>query len=130
MFSNLIGNALKFTPSGGRVSVRGRRGSATVCFVVEDTGGGIASEDQAHVFDRFWQAKKSARMGTGLGLSIAKAIVEGHGGRIEVESTPGMGSRFQFSLPTAPDVDAAAVPPPLAHASATGAATAGARGIT
>jgi len=109
VFSNLIGNALKFTPDGGRVSVRGRHASPVVRFVVEDTGSGIAPDDQAHVFDRFWQAKK-ARMGTGLGLSIAKAIVEGHGGTIGVESAPGRGSRFQFSLPIADEASAYAQP--------------------
>ena len=101
VFSNLIGNALKFTPSGGRVSVRGWRAAPGVRFAVEDTGPGIPPEDQGHVFDRFWQAHKASRMGTGLGLSIAKAIVEGHGGSIGVESTPGQGSRFEFSLPVA-----------------------------
>jgi signal transduction histidine kinase len=101
VFSNLIGNALKFTPSGGRVSVRGWRAAPGVRFAVEDTGPGIPPEDQTHVFDRFWQAHKVSRMGTGLGLSIAKAIVEGHGGSIGVESTPGLGSRFEFSLPVA-----------------------------
>jgi signal transduction histidine kinase len=98
VFSNLIGNALKFTPSGGRVSVRGWRATLGVRFAVEDTGPGIPPEDQGHVFDRYWQAQ-NASMGTGLGLSIAKSIVEGHGGSIRVESTPGQGSRFEFSLP-------------------------------
>jgi signal transduction histidine kinase len=104
VFSNLIGNALKFTPSGGRVSVRGWRATSGVRFAVEDTGPGIPPEDQGHVFDRFWQAQK-AGMGTGLGLSIAKSIVEGHGGSIRVESTPGQGSRFEFSLPTITDTN-------------------------
>ena len=99
VFSNLIGNALKFTPSGGRVSVRGWRAAPGVRFAVEDTGPGIPPEDKGHVFDRFWQAQNASRMGTGLGLSIAKSIVEGHGGSIRVESTPGQGSRFEFSLP-------------------------------
>jgi signal transduction histidine kinase len=99
VFSNLIGNALKFTPSGGRVSVRGWRATSGVRFAVEDTGPGIPPEDQAHVFDRFWQAQSASRTGTGLGLSIAKSIVEGHGGSIRVESMPGRGSRFEFSLP-------------------------------
>ena len=101
VFSNLIGNALKFTPRGGRVSVRGERATAGVRFSVEDTGPGIPRDDQAHVFDRFWQATKASQLGTGLGLSIAKTIVEGHGGSIAVESTPGLGSIFEFSLPVA-----------------------------
>lgn len=109
VFSNLIGNALKFTPSGGRVSVRGWRATPGVRFAVEDTGPGIPPEDQEHVFDRFWQAQ-NARMGTGLGLSIAKSIVEGHGGSIRVESTPGQGSRFEFSLPMIGETDLQAEP--------------------
>jgi signal transduction histidine kinase len=102
VFSNLIGNALKFTPRGGRVTVGASRENELVRFAVEDTGSGIPLEDQAHVFDRFWQARNAARRGTGLGLSIAQAIVEAHGGTIGVESSPGQGSRFHFSLPWAP----------------------------
>jgi signal transduction histidine kinase len=112
VFSNLIGNALKFTPKGGRVSVRGWRATPGVRFAVEDTGPGIPPDDQAHVFDRFWQARSASRMGTGLGLSIAKAIVEGHGGSIGVESTQGQGSRFEFSLPRAAETNEQADPGP------------------
>ena len=112
VFSNLIGNALKFTPKGGRVSVRGWRATPGVRFAVEDTGPGIAREHQAHVFDRFWQAKSGSRMGTGLGLSIAKAIVDGHGGSIGVESTPGKGARFEFGLPIAGAASVQAEPGP------------------
>jgi signal transduction histidine kinase len=70
-----------------------------VTFAVEDTGPGIAPEDVPHVFDRFWQAQKKTHGGTGLGLSIARAIVEAHGGSIGVESPPGAGARFHFTLP-------------------------------
>ena len=101
VFSNLIENAVKFTPRGGRVTVRGARRDGSVRFTVEDTGPGIPLEDQAHVFDRFWRAGDIARSGTGLGLSIARAMVEAHGGRIGLESTLGEGSRFHFSLPPA-----------------------------
>jgi signal transduction histidine kinase len=110
VFSNLVGNALKFTPNGGRVSVRGWRATPGVRFSVEDTGPGIPPEDQGHVFDRFWQAQNGSRKGTGLGLSIAKAIVEGHGGSIGVESTPGQGSRFEFSLPMTGETNGEAKP--------------------
>jgi signal transduction histidine kinase len=68
-------------------------------FAFRDSGPGIAHEDLPHVFDRFWQAKKTARAGVGLGLAIAKGIVEAHGGGIRVESEPGQGSCFTFTLP-------------------------------
>jgi len=110
VFSNLIGNALKFTPSGGRVSVRGSRATTGVRFAVEDTGPGMLPHEEAHVFDRFWQAAKASDLGTGLGLSIAKAIVDGHGGTIRVASTPGLGSVFEFSLPA--DQEASMPPEP------------------
>jgi signal transduction histidine kinase len=103
VLSNLIGNALKFTPAGGRVSVHGWNAPPFVRFAVEDTGPGIDPQDQARVFDRFWQANRQ-QMGTGLGLSIAKSIVEAHGGEIGVQSAPGRGSRFEFSLPLAETV--------------------------
>ena len=103
VLSNLIGNALKFTPAGGRVSVRGWSAPPFVRFAVEDTGPGIDAQDQARVFDRFWQAK-SQQMGTGLGLCIAKSIVQAHGGEIGVQSAVGRGSRFEFSLPLAETV--------------------------
>ena len=116
VFSNLVGNALKFTPRGGRVSVLGWRATPVVRFAVEDTGPGIPRDQQAHVFDRFWQAKDASRLGTGLGLSIAKAIVEGHGGSIGVESTTGQGSRFEFTLPIAGEMNVQAdLRPPGAH---------------
>jgi len=101
VFSNLIDNALKFTPAGGRVTVRGSLAHDAVRFLVEDTGPGIPADHHPHVFDRFWQARNTARMGTGLGLSIARAIVEGHRGTIGLESAPGEGSSFHFSLPCA-----------------------------
>jgi signal transduction histidine kinase len=101
VFSNLVGNALKFTPEGGHVRITATGGSDEVSFVVEDNGPGIPADDVPHVFDRFWQAGKTARGGTGLGLTIAKAMVEAHGGRIAVESTPGVGTRFRFTVPVA-----------------------------
>jgi signal transduction histidine kinase len=103
VLSNLIGNALKFTPAGGRVSLRGWSAPPFVRFAVEDTGPGIDPEDQARVFDRFWQANRM-QMGTGLGLCIAKSIVEAHRGEIGVQNAAGGGSRFEFSLPLAETV--------------------------
>jgi signal transduction histidine kinase len=102
VFTNLVGNAIKFTPVGGAVTVRAEKLGDEVWLSVTDTGPGVPAEDLPHVFDRFWQAKKTARLGTGLGLSIAKGIVEAHGGRIWVESKVGVGSTFFFTLPLAP----------------------------
>jgi len=101
VFSNLGGNAIKFTPENGRIEIRATIRDTTVEFAVRDTGPGIAPEDLPHIFDRFWQARKVARGGVGLGLAIAKGIVESHGGVIRVESEPGGGSCFAFTLPVA-----------------------------
>ncbi|OJT18782.1 hypothetical protein BO221_39310 [Archangium sp. Cb G35] len=97
VFSNLIGNALRYTPEGGRVAVRARREGRFVRFFVCDTGKGIAPEHLPHLFERYWQPK-GTREGAGLGLPIAKGIVEAHGGYILVESELGRGSTFSFTL--------------------------------
>jgi signal transduction histidine kinase len=103
VLSNLLGNALKFTPAGGTVTVRAEpHPVGGVVVSVTDTGPGIPAEQLPHIFGRFWQAKRTDRRGIGLGLSIAKGIVEAHGGEIWVESELGQGSRFVFTLPTAP----------------------------
>jgi signal transduction histidine kinase len=99
VFSNLIGNAIKFTPQGGRISVNGAQVGTEVQMGVTDSGPGIPSEQLPHVFGQFWQAKRTDRRGIGLGLAIAKGIVEAHEGRIWVESTLGEGSSFYFTLP-------------------------------
>jgi CheY-like chemotaxis protein len=103
VLENLVGNALKFTPPGGVVTVGARRAPEPgwVFFSVRDTGPGISREHLPHVFDRFWQAQSSDRRGSGLGLAICKAIVEAHGGRIWVQSEPGKGASFLFTLPAA-----------------------------
>jgi signal transduction histidine kinase len=124
---NLVGNAVKFTPRGGRVSVAARRvdwangqigdlsrpidqlttrpvDSGIVEFIVEDTGQGIPPEELAAIFDKFHQVRRDGQEktpGTGLGLAIAKSLVELQGGRIRVESELGRGSRFLFTLPAA-----------------------------
>lgn len=101
VFENLIGNALKFTAAGGRITVGAARGDSEALFWVADTGRGMSADELAHVFDRFWQASaRSGRLGAGLGLPITKGIVEAHGGRIWAESAPGQGSTFFFSIPT------------------------------
>jgi len=105
VFENLIGNAVKFTPPKGRIVVGAAPGDGEVLFWVADTGPGIAAEDLPHLFDRFWQARKAERHGAGLGLPIVKGIVEAHGGRIWVESAPGCGSTFFFTIPTAPPAE-------------------------
>ncbi len=97
--SNLVGNAIKFTPRGGSVSVSGEFATHNATFVVKDTGAGISAEHMPHLFDRFWQVNKKTRQGAGLGLFIAKGIVEAHGGELQVESTLGEGSKFSFTLP-------------------------------
>ena len=99
---NLLSNAVKFTPDGGTIDVRARRGTGEVEVAVRDTGIGIAPEDQAKVFDEFQQVGKPSdrsREGTGLGLTLAKRFIELHGGRMWVESTPGRGSTFSFAIP-------------------------------
>ena len=99
--SNLVGNAVKFTPKGGAVTLACAAGEGEVRFSVADTGPGIPPEQVPHIFGAFWQARHADRRGLGLGLSIARGLVEAHGGRIWVESEPGHGSRFVFTLPLA-----------------------------
>jgi signal transduction histidine kinase/DNA-binding response OmpR family regulator len=109
VFSNLIGNAIKFTPRDGSIEVRAESRGKEMLFSVVDSGPGIEPGELSHVFDRFWQAEKTQRLGTGLGLTIAKALVEAHGGRIWVESTVGRGATFFFTIPAfAADVRPAA----------------------
>ncbi len=98
VFSNLIGNAVKFTQTNGQVTVGAAKHNSDVWFWVEDNGPGIPAELLSKIFDRFWQGR-SHRQGSGLGLSIAKGIVETHGGKIWVQSKPGEGSVFCFTLP-------------------------------
>jgi signal transduction histidine kinase len=101
VFANLLRNALKFTPRGGKVRVLVEKGVSAVRFSVLDTGPGIEREKLPLVFQRFWMDKEktNAGSGLGLGLTIAKGIVEIHGGRIWVESEEGKGAAFRFTLP-------------------------------
>ncbi len=98
VFSNLVGNAVKFTPAEGLISVTGKRTGSKVEFVVRNSGDGIAPDHIPHLFDRFWKATKASRTGAGLGLFIVKGIVEGHGGTVGVESSPTDGTTFCFTL--------------------------------
>jgi signal transduction histidine kinase len=112
VFVNVLDNAIKYTPEGGAVEVRvGRRGAEAVA-TVRDTGAGIPAEHLPHVFDRFYRvdrARSRAEGGTGLGLAIARSIVEAHGGRIALESTPGRGTACTVTLPPGGRGDGSAV---------------------
>jgi signal transduction histidine kinase len=102
---NLLSNAVKFTPDGGRVEVSAHLAGSEVVVAVKDSGIGIAPADQERIFEAFQQAGQGpdqAREGTGLGLPLARQFVELHGGRLWVESAPGQGSTFTFTLPVAP----------------------------
>jgi two-component system phosphate regulon sensor histidine kinase PhoR len=97
---NLIHNAIKFTPSGGSISVSARKRDNDILFSVSDTGAGISKDDLSRIFERFYKADKArSGSGTGLGLSIARQIVEAHGGKIWAENNVGKGSTFYFTLP-------------------------------
>jgi signal transduction histidine kinase len=101
VLGNLVANAVKFTPAGGRIAVIVERDGDDVVFRVADTGVGVSPDHAQHLFDRFWQARSGDRRGVGLGLAITRGIVEAHGGRIWVESAVGRGSTFSFTLPVA-----------------------------
>lgn len=107
VLSNLVGNALKFTPAGGVITLRAAPRPAEVQVSVADTGPGISAEQLPHIFGRFWQGGRKDGLGVGLGLAIAKGLVEAHGGRIWVESEPGHGTVFSFTVPVAPETSTA-----------------------
>jgi PAS domain S-box-containing protein len=102
VFENLVGNAIKFSKSGGRITLGARAEENQIVFSVADTGAGIAEADFEHIFDRFWQLPKAKRRGAGLGLAIVKGLVQAHGGRVWVQSTVGKGSTFYFTIPMVP----------------------------
>jgi PAS domain S-box-containing protein len=109
LLSNLVGNALKFTPAGGRVEVRVQQYGEGALVSVVDTGEGIPADQLPHVFDRFFQVsgqRMASRHGAGLGLPIARGIVEAHGGTIWIESAQGQGTTVRFTLPGAVGSDA------------------------
>jgi signal transduction histidine kinase len=108
VLSNLVGNALRHTPPQGTVRVQAMVQPGGARVEIQDTGEGIPAQDLPHVFERFYRGEKSrsrATGGAGLGLAIAKGIVEAHGGAIEVESQPGQGTRFTFTLPGSRESD-------------------------
>ena len=96
---NLVANAVKFTPKGGKVRVELEASETHATYRVIDTGPGTRPENRENIFRPFWQGPNAARQGVGLGLSIARGIVEAHGGEISVESSPGHGATFWFTLP-------------------------------
>jgi signal transduction histidine kinase len=102
LLSNLIGNAIKFTPGGGRVALDLRLEARDLLVSVSDNGQGIDDAQLPHVFERFYQAdpgRRTRRHGAGLGLPISRGIVEAHGGQIWIESAPGVGTTVRFTLP-------------------------------
>jgi signal transduction histidine kinase len=105
VFSNLIGNALKFSPPRRTVTITAEDSGEEVLFTVADEGPGIDEADIPRLFQQNWQARKTAHMGAGLGLMISKGIVESHGGRIWVTSSPGRGATFSFTIPRTPPAD-------------------------
>jgi signal transduction histidine kinase len=103
VLSNLLGNAIKFTPTKGHVTLSAERSGDVVTFAISDTGPGISEDHLPHVFDRYWKDEKRGTKGTGLGLFIAKSIIDAHGGRLTVESSPNHGAKFRFTLPCPPE---------------------------
>jgi signal transduction histidine kinase len=110
VLSNLVGNAIEFTPAGGQVAIIVEREGTMMRFGVLDTGSGIAREKLPRVFDRFW-TERPGNTGTGLGLFIAKGIVLAHGGKIWVDSDAGRGAKFYFTLPLVDAQETVALPP-------------------
>jgi PAS domain S-box-containing protein len=111
VFANLISNAIKFTPEGGRITVGAERVGAAIRFFISDTGPGVPADAIPHLFDAFWQAHIEGGEGTGLGLTICRGIVAAHGGRIWVESKLGAGSTFYFTIPLARATPPTSTPP-------------------
>lgn len=100
---NLLHNAIKFTPPGGKISILARAEGSSILVSIADTGVGISVDDLPRIFERFYKADRSrTSKGTGLGLAIAKHVIEAHGGSIRAESMVGKGSTFHFTLPVAP----------------------------
>jgi|HubBroStandDraft_5_1064220.scaffolds.fasta_scaffold28956_2 signal transduction histidine kinase len=112
VLSNLIGNAIKVSPKGGRLAVRVEALGPETIFAVSDEGRGISPDDLQHLFERYWRSEDVVYKGTGLGLAIARGIVAAHGGRIWAESQLGRGATFRFSVPNVESHPAGGVPSP------------------
>lgn len=104
VLTNLLDNAIKFTPEGGEVMLWATKGEEGILVTVSDNGPGIEAEQLPKIFERFWQAKRTKHMGSGLGLAIVKGLVEAHYGKVWVESKLGKGTSFSFSVPLAKTV--------------------------
>ena len=103
VLANLLDNAVKYTPAGGRIEIAATRDGSDAVLSVSDTGIGITPDELPHIFERLYRGDKSrSARGLGLGLSLVKAIVEAHGGRVTVQSSPGSGTRFDLRLPAVP----------------------------
>jgi signal transduction histidine kinase len=104
VLNNLMSNALRYTPQGGRIGLSAQAKRDTVCLHVQDSGVGIPPEDLPHIFERFYRADPARRQHereSGLGLAIARSLVEAHGGSISVQSALGQGTTFIIALPAA-----------------------------
>ena len=110
VFSNLLGNAFKFCQPGDQVRLRAQREGDELRFELADTGPGIPAQEQQHIFEPYWSAEREGKKGTGLGLFITHGVIEAHGGRIWLESEPGRGTTFFFTLPVAQTVPQPATP--------------------
>ena len=97
--SNLIDNALKFTPQDGHIDVCAQNSTHSIEISVQDSGTGIEPADLPHIFERFYHGKNNGARGSGLGLALVKSVVQAHGGTVNVQSAPGQGSRFVITLP-------------------------------
>ncbi len=115
VLENLIGNAVKFTPAGGSITVGADYRDGEIVVSVKDNGSGIAPDQLPHIFDRYWRVRTGGHRGTGLGLTISKAIVEAHCGRIWAESSPGHGTTMFFTIPAAPTRALTPKSPPTAN---------------
>ena len=102
MITNLLSNALKFTPPGGRVTISTGRQDAAAVLCVTDTGAGIPAEDLPRIFDRFWRGRQAAQVsGSGIGLAVAAELARAHGGQLTASSQPGYGTHMTLTLPGA-----------------------------
>ena len=100
MITNLLTNALKFTPAGGRVTVQAGPDGPAAILQVTDTGAGIPADELPRIFDRFWRGRDAAHVsGSGIGLAVAAELTRAHGGRLEARSEPGHGAQFTLTLP-------------------------------